>query len=189
MQSFPWLTAMGVVPLLGAVVVAALPSGAAARGKLVALGASLVTLLLFLGAALEFDAGSDQRFQLTELHQWIPQFGVSYSLGVDGIGLVLLALATVLTPVCVLAAWHDVPTVGRREQNYFALLLLVETTMVGVFSSTDVFLFYVFFEVLLIPIYFLIGTYGGPRRQYAAGKFLIYSLLGGLVMQIGRAHV
>ncbi len=184
MQDLPWLTAMGAVPLVGAVVVAALPGGAAARAKLVALGASLVTLALMIGAALTFDAGSEQRFQLTELHEWIPQFGVSYAVGVDGIGLVLLGLAAVLTPVCILAAWNDVPTVGRREQNYFALLLLVETTMVGVFSATDVFLFYVFFEVLLIPVYFLIGTYGGARRQYAAGKFLLYSLLGGLVMLV-----
>ena len=87
-------------------------------------------------------------------------------------------------PVCLLAAWHDVPEVGRRQQNYFALMLVLETFMVGVFAATDVFLFYVFFEAMLIPVYFLIGSYGGLRRQYAAVKFLLFSLTGGLVMLV-----
>jgi NADH-quinone oxidoreductase subunit M len=97
---------------------------------------------------------------------------------------VLIALAAILTPVCMLAAWHDVPGVGRREQNYFALLLVLETMMVGVFAATDVFLFYVFFEAMLIPVYFLIGGFGGARRQYAALKFLMFGLVGGLVMLV-----
>ncbi|GMA87864.1 NADH-quinone oxidoreductase subunit M [Angustibacter aerolatus] len=83
-----------------------------------------------------------------------------------------------------LAAWRDAPEVGRREHHYFALLLVLETMMVGVFSATDVFLFYVFFEAMLIPVYFLIGSYGGPQRQYAAVKFLLYSLAGGLIMLV-----
>jgi NADH-quinone oxidoreductase subunit M len=87
--------------------------------------------------------------------------------------------------VCILAAWHDVPEGGRREKNYFALMLALETFMIGVFAATDVFLFYVFFEAMLIPVYFLIGSFGGPRRQYAAVKFLLFSLAGGLVMLIG----
>ena len=98
--------------------------------------------------------------------------------------LVLIVMAAVLVPVCLLAAWHDVPDTGRRQQTYFALMLVLETFMIGVFAATDVFLFYVFFEAMLIPVYFLIGSYGGPRRQYAAVKFLLYSLLGGLVMLV-----
>ncbi|HEX8497100.1 MAG TPA: NADH-quinone oxidoreductase subunit M [Actinomycetales bacterium] len=192
MQSFPWLTVTGAVPLLGAIAVAALPRALAGRAKIIALAVSLVALALTIGLALQFDLGATTQFQLTEQHAWIPQFGVSYALGLDGIALVLVALAAILTPVCILAAWHDVPTagehdvpgVGRREQNYFALLLVVETMMIGVFSATDVFLFYVFFEAMLIPVYFLIGSFGGPRRQYAAAKFLLYSLLGGLVMLV-----
>ncbi len=184
MGSFPWLTVTGAVPLLGACAIALLPRSLAARARELALGAALVTLALTIAMAVRFDPSTGEQFQLREQHRWIPQFGVSYALGVDGIALVLIALATILTPVCILAAWHDVPAVGRREQNYFALILVLETMMVGVFSATDVFLFYVFFEAMLVPVYFLIGSFGGPQRQYAAVKFLIYSLLGGLVMLV-----
>ena len=184
MQSFPWLTVTGVVPLVGAVVVALLPRALAPRAKVVALAASLVTLVLTIALALRFETGAAEQFQLAERHEWIPQFGVSYALGVDGLALALILMSVVLTPVCLLAAWHDVPEVGRREQNYMALVLVLETMMIGVFSATDVFLFYVFFEAMLIPVYFLIGSFGGPRRQYAAVKFLLYSLLGGLVMLV-----
>src|SRR3954471_4160538 len=98
-------------------------------------------------------------------------------------------MALVLTPVCLLAAWHDVPEEvgprgGQRVKTYFALILVLETMMIGVFAATDVFLFYVFFEAMLIPVYFLIGAFGGPQRQYAAVQFLLYSLLGGLVMLV-----
>ncbi|HEV7173060.1 NADH-quinone oxidoreductase subunit M, partial [Pedococcus sp.] len=185
MTSFPWLTVVGLVPLIGAAVVAALPAGLAGRAKHIALGASLLTLVLGVAAALQFTPGSHAQFQLTEQHEWIPQFGVSYALGVDGIALVMILMAVILAPVCILAAWEDVPEGGAREKNYFALMLVLETFMVGVFAATDVFLFYVFFEAMLIPVYFLIGAYGGPRRQYAAVKFLLFSLAGGLVMLVG----
>ncbi len=184
MTSFPWLTTLLVVPLVGSVVTAALPSRLASRAKHVALGFSVGTLVLAVLAALQFTAGSGRQFQLAEVHEWIPQFGVSYALGVDGIALSLILMAVVLTPVCLVAAWNDVPTGGAREKNYFALMLALETFMVGVFAATDVFLFYVFFEAMLIPVYFLIGSYGGPRRQYAAVKFLLFSLAGGLIMLV-----
>jgi NADH-quinone oxidoreductase subunit M len=184
MTNFPWLTTLGLVPLLGAAVVAALPAGLSHRAKHVALGASGATLVLAVLAALQFRVGSGEQFQLVEQHSWIPQFGVSYALGVDGIALLMILMAAVLTPVCLLAAWHDIPEDGRREQTYFALMLVLETFMIGVFAATDVFLFYVFFEAMLIPVYFLIGSYGGLRRQYAAVKFLLFSLAGGLVMLV-----
>jgi NADH-quinone oxidoreductase subunit M len=184
MSSFPWLTTIGLIPLVGALVVAFLPASLADKAKQVALGFSVVALLFTVAAALEFRPDSTQQFQLQEQHSWIEQFGVSYALGVDGIALVLVVMAAILVPVCLLAAWHDVPEVGKRQQNYFALMLVLETFMIGVFSATDVFLFYVFFEAMLIPVYFLIGSFGGPRRQYAAVKFLLYSLLGGLVMLV-----
>jgi NADH-quinone oxidoreductase subunit M len=183
MSSLPLLTLMMVVPLVGAVVVALLPAGFG-YGRHIALGTSLVTLALAIAAWAGFDTGSSAQFQLTELHPWIPQFGVSYALGVDGMALALIVMATILTPVCLLAAWHDVPEGGRRENTYVALILVLETFMVGVFAATDVFLFYVFFEAMLIPVYFLIGMYGGARRQYAAVKFLLFSLAGGLVMLV-----
>jgi NADH-quinone oxidoreductase subunit M len=184
MSSFPWLTTIGLIPLVGALVVAFLPASLAERARQIALGFSVVVLLFTVAAALQFEAGSSQQFQFSEQHSWIEQFGVSYAVGVDGIALVLIVMSAILVPVCLLAAWHDVPQAGRRQQNYFALMLVLETFMIGVFAATDVFLFYVFFEAMLIPVYFLIGSFGGPRRQYAAVKFLLYSLLGGLVMLV-----
>jgi NADH-quinone oxidoreductase subunit M len=184
MTAFPWLTTIGAVPLIGAIVIFAMPNSLAHRARQVALAVSAVTLVLTVAAALQFQPGSAQQFQLVEQREWIPQLGVSYALGVDGIALALIVMAAVLTPVCLLAAWHDVSEGGARERNYFALTLMLETFMVGVFAATDVFLFYVFFEAMLIPVYFLIGSYGGARRQYAAVKFLLFSLAGGLVMLV-----
>jgi NADH-quinone oxidoreductase subunit M len=184
MSTFPWLTTIGLIPLVGALVVAFLPASLADKAKHVALGFSVVALLFTVAAALQFRADSTEQFQLQEKHSWIELFGASYAVGVDGIALVLIVMAVVLVPVCLLAAWHDVPEVGKRQQNYFALMLVLETFMVGVFAATDVFLFYVFFEAMLIPVYFLIGSYGGSRRQYASVKFLLFSLLGGLVMLV-----
>ena len=107
-MDFPWLTTLAVVPLVGAVVVAALPSGRDLLAKQVALVISLVPLAMTIAMALQFDSGSAEMFQFSEVHEWIPQFGVSYALGIDGIALVLIAMATVLTPVCILASWHDI---------------------------------------------------------------------------------
>ena len=182
MTDFPWLTTLAAVPLVGAVAVAALPKGRDLLAKQVAFAVSLVPLAMTVWLALDFDANSKAMFQYAEVHEWIPQFGVSYALGVDGIALVLIALATVLTPVCILASWHDVDADRRSVKGYFALLLLLETFMVGVFAATDVFLFYVLFEAMLVPMYFIIGSYGGAQRSYAAVKFLLYSLVGGLLM-------
>ncbi|MBC7308414.1 MAG: NADH-quinone oxidoreductase subunit M [Tetrasphaera sp.] len=185
MTDLPWLTILMVVPLVGSLVVAILPS--AETAKQTALGISLVTLALGVVAAAQFQTGSGEQFQLVEEHSWIPQFGVSYALGVDGIALTLILLALVLTPVCLLAAWNDLEgeaASGRRVQTYFALMLVLVTFMVGVFAATDVFLFYVFFEAMLIPVYFLIGSFGGAHRRYAAIKFLLFSLLGGLIMLV-----
>ncbi|GAB3759035.1 NADH-quinone oxidoreductase subunit M [Yimella radicis] len=186
MSNFPWLTTIGVVPLVGAIVIGCLPKAAAASARLVALVFSLITLGLGIAAATQFKTGgSGQQFQLTETHTWIKQFGVSYALGVDGIALALILMSLVLVPIAILAAWRDVEddTPGRQKA-YYALLLVLATFMVGVFAATDVFLFYVFFEAMLIPVYFLIGQFGGPRRQYAAVKFLIFSLASGLVMLV-----
>ncbi len=182
METFPWLTVLLVLPLVGSLLVAALPAAMADKAKGVALFFSLATLAVAIGAVTQFQANSLEQFQLTEVHEWIPSFGVSYALGVDGIALSLIVMSAVLVPICILAGWHDIPEGGAREKNYFALTLSLLAFMVGVFAATDVFLFYVFFEAMLIPVYFLIGSYGGPGRQYAAVKFLLFSLAGGLVM-------
>ncbi|GGK82532.1 NADH-quinone oxidoreductase subunit M [Ornithinimicrobium pekingense] len=182
-MNFPWLTTLLVLPLVGALVVALLPRASTAV-RPVALGFSLATLAVGLGALTQYRTGSSEQFQLTEVHSWIPQFGVSYALGVDGISLTMILLGLVLVPVCILAAWNDVPVDGRRQHVYFSLMLTLLAAMVGVFAAIDVFLFYVFFEAMLIPVYFLIGMFGGARRWKAATTFLLYSLVGGLIMLV-----
>jgi len=210
--TFPWLTVLGLIPLVGTAVLLALPRRKEQLQKVVALVTSLVVLVVTILACAAFDPKGD-RFQFTQAYDWIPAFGVQYAVGADGIALVLIALIAVLVPVVILASWHDsdavVPSAAstsvdpdgggagsvrvgstaeaprarlRSVKAFFALLLVLETMMIGVFAATDVFLFYVFFEAMLIPMYFLIGSYGGPRRSYAAMKFLLFSLAGGLLM-------
>src|SRR4029078_299899 len=186
-MDFPWLTTLAAVPLVGAAVVAALPSGRDLLAKRAAFVISLVPLAMTIAMALQFDSGSREMFQFSEVHEWIPELGVRYALGIDGIALVLIAMATVLTPVCILASWHDVDGAqqgdrARNAKGYFALLLLLETFMIGVFAATDFFFFYILFDAMLVPMYFIIGSYGGAQRSYAAVKFLLYSLVGGLLM-------
>jgi NADH-quinone oxidoreductase subunit M len=183
MSNSHWLTTLLVVPLIGAVVVALLPKARPLLAKQVALLFSVATFALTLVVALKFD-NSVSGFQFTEKYSWISSFGVSYGLGVDGIALVLIALAAILVPIVMISGWNDADESRGSVNGYFALILVLETMMIGVFAATDVFLFYVFFEAMLVPMYFLIGRYGGPQRSYAAVKFLLYSLLGGLLMLV-----
>jgi NADH-quinone oxidoreductase subunit M len=177
-----------------------------ALAKWLALAFSLVTLVVVIVIAVKFQVGGPN-YQFTENYSWIPAFGVHYALGVDGIALVLIGMSVVLMPVVILASWHDADGAGPGGQppqgpalsgglpappyppghstkTYFALMMVLETMMIGVFAATDVFLFYVFFEAMLVPMYFMIGSFGVGRRQYAAVKFLLYSLLGGLLMLV-----
>ena len=194
MSSFPYLTVTAGAPLVGVLAIAALPKARAALAKPIALVFSLVTLGFAIADAVAFKTGGPQ-YQLTEKYQWIPSFHIDYALGVDGVALVLILMTAVLVPVVMLAAWNDAeegdgsapapestPSGKRSVRAYFGLLLVLETMMVGVFAAEDIFLFYVLFEALLIPGYFLIGSFGGARRSYAAVKFLLYNLLGGLLM-------
>jgi NADH-quinone oxidoreductase subunit M len=203
MSNFPWLTVAGAIPLIGAVVIGltpgrSAPGGAADRRardllvKRIALVTTVVTLGIVSAMAAQYNTGGP-RFQFTQTYQWIPQFGVHYAVGVDGIALVLILMSVVLMPVVVLASWNDVegesnpagePPARRSVKSYFSMMLVLETMMIGVFAATDVFLFYVFFEAMLIPMYFMIGSFGVGQRQYAAVKFLLYSLLGGLLMLV-----
>jgi len=194
MNGFPWLTVAGAIPLAGAIIVALVPSLPAdsapgdveARSRLVkvlTLAVSVITLVWVIVMATRFNP-SGPTFQLTEQYSWIPQFGVHYALGVDGIALVLIGMTVVLMPMVVLASWHDADNARRSPKSYFAMMLVLETMMIAAFSATDVFLFYVFFEAMLVPMYFMIGSFGVGPRQYAAVKFLLYSLLGGLLMLV-----
>jgi NADH-quinone oxidoreductase subunit M len=162
-------------------VVAFIPSRKSQLAKVVALGWSLAVLALSIVMWIAFEVGGD-RFQFRESYPWIPSWGVRFTLEADGIALVMLMLIAVLVPLVILASWHDAEQSKRSVPIYFALLLTLECTMIGVFAASDIFLFYVFFEVMLVPMYFIIGSYGGARRQYAAVKFFLYSLVGGLFM-------
>ncbi|WP_230590173.1 NADH-quinone oxidoreductase subunit M [Rhodococcus globerulus] len=187
---FPALTFLWLLPLVGAAVVVALPARMSHVAKSVALAVSLGVLAIGVALAITFDRGG-QQFQFVERHSWIPAFGTSYSLGLDGIALVLVLLTAVLVPLLLVAGWNDVPAVPaetpdepprRLPHTYFALILVVESMVLLSFSALDVLLFYIFFEAMLIPMYFLIGGFGGANRSRAAVKFLLYNLLGGLVM-------
>ncbi|NUS05727.1 MAG: NADH-quinone oxidoreductase subunit M, partial [Nonomuraea sp.] len=162
------------VPVVGAIVVALLPKGSDKLAKQATLLFSLVTLVLTGVMAAGFKPDGD-RFQFKAEYDWIPSFGVKFGVGVDGVALVLIALSVVLVPIVVLASWHDADgvktadgtliTPKRSVKTYFSLLLVLETMMIGVFAATDIFLFYVFFEAMLIPMYFMIGSYGGAQRS------------------------
>jgi NADH-quinone oxidoreductase subunit M len=206
-MTIPWLSILALLPAVGAV--ALIFSGVKAA-KHVALVVSLITLAFALYiATTQFSIGGGM--QLVEQAPWIKPLGVYYALGLDGIGLTLVLLVVIITPVVIIASWRDfepadmgaepfdklstAPVEGANPTGaaivapkydarmFFALVLAVQSCALYLFLATDVFLFYVFFEVILIPMYFLIGGFGpGPRRTYAAAKFLIFGLLGGFVM-------
>ncbi|HEX6235305.1 MAG TPA: NADH-quinone oxidoreductase subunit M [Jiangellaceae bacterium] len=180
-MSFPWLTTLIALPALGAVLTALVPEGMERVAKRLALGASLVTAALAITAGIAF-ASDDAAVQFTEQYTWIEAFGVHWALGADGIRITMIVLTAVITPIVLLAMWREAEPEGRRPKPYFALLLLLEAMVIGAFAAQDLLLFYILFEAMLIPMYFLIGMYGGPKRQYAAVKFLLYNLLGGLIM-------
>ena len=192
MQTLPWLTILIVVPLAASAVLWLVPQ-LRRVAQPVALAVSLVVLAGAVVMATQFDVARAGTQQLTELTPWIPALGVSYALGVNGLGLVMVLLSAFLVPIVLLSSWRDPSGApqepdeepadrDRRRAGYVALVLALEAMMIGVFAARDVVLFYVLFEAMLVPVYFLIGLYGGPRRRYAAVKFLIYSLVGGLVM-------
>jgi NADH-quinone oxidoreductase subunit M len=181
MSSFPYLSILTVAPAVGGVVVTFLPKDKPDLVKRVALGWSVAVLGLAVAMWIGFNAGGP-RFQFRESYRWIPVWDARLTFATDGIALVMLALIALLVPLVILASWHDAEGSKRSVPLYFGLLLFLEATMIGVFAAADVFLFYVFFEVMLVPMYFLIGSYGGQRRQYAAVKFFLYSLVGGLFM-------
>jgi len=177
-----WLLALLVAPLVGAVLVMLVPKGNEKLAKQLGLLISVVVFGLSVAMALQFVVARAAEFQFTYSVSWISSFNINFALGVDGIALVLIALSTSLVPIVLLAGWHDADGARGSVRGYVALILVLEAAMVGVFAATDLFLFYVFFEAMLVPVYFLIGRYGGPRRNYAAVKFLLYSLFGGLLM-------
>ncbi len=176
----PLLSLVLLTPLAGMLVLLFLP---AQNKKLVRLWANIAGFLSFLVSVplvLQFDK-SLAGFQFTEDLNWIPFLGARYMLGLDGISLLLVMLTTVMSFLAILCSWS---AVEHRLKSYYAMLLLLETGMIGVFLALDFFLFYVFWEVVLVPMYFLIGVWGGPRKLYAAIKFFLYTLTGSVLMLV-----
>ena len=174
------LTIVTFTPALGALLLLFLNRTNIRAIRAIAVTTAALSFLFSLHLVAHFDSGSPE-FQYVINAPWIPSFGISYHMGVDGISLFLVLLTTVLTPLAMLASW----SITERTKEYFIFMLLLETGMVGVFCSLDLFLFYVFWEVMLIPMYFLIGIWGGDRRIYSAMKFVLYTMIGGVLMLVG----
>ena len=190
---FPWLTVLALLPAVGALALIVVKGAGA---KMLALVVSLIAFVISVVLLIAYNPGAGMQF--SEQAAWIKPLGVYYALGLDGIGITLVLLVTIVTPLVIIASWNDFDADGQPawvaagdqsapppkydSRVFFALVLAVESCALFLFLATDVFLFYVFFEVILIPMYFLIGGFGGARRSYAAAKFLIFGLLGGFVM-------
>ncbi len=175
------LTTMGALPLLGSLFIALMPAANTKLIKQIALAVSLLVAGVGISAALGFEANQNG-FQYVEKYSWIPALGINYQLGVDGISLILILLSVLLVPIVIVGGWNESENGRFSVKTFYVLILILETMMIGVFAATDLFLFYVFFEAMLVPVYFLIGGYGSGARQAAAVKFLLYSLFGGLLM-------
>ncbi|ASW88332.1 NADH-quinone oxidoreductase subunit M [Mycobacterium intracellulare] len=182
MTSVPWLSVLWLVPLAGAVLIILMPPGLRQLAKWTGLVFGVATLAVAIVVTLGFKTGGAP-YQFVEKHQWIPAFGAGYTLGVDGIAVVLVLLTAVLIPVLQIAGWNDGGQRTRGVHAYVALTLAIESMVLISVIALDVLLFYVFFEAMLIPMYFLIGGFGGGSgRSRAAVKFLLYNLFGGLIM-------
>src|SRR3954447_22659004 len=173
------------LPIAAAVVIAFFPKTAANAIKGFGLLAALATFIASLGILSGFKEGV-AGFQLTESLAWIPQWGIRYGLGVDGISLWLILLTTLLTPVVFLSSWN---TIHKHPKEYVISFLIMEAAMIGVFVATDLILFYVFFELTLLPMYLVIGVWGGANRIYAAIKFFLFTIAGSLLMLLGIIYL
>jgi NADH-quinone oxidoreductase subunit M len=179
-NDFPWLSWLVFFPLLSAALIAVLPGASGRAIRWLATAASLAELAFSLPLWWRYVPGQEG-WQFAEQRAWLPGLGASYHLGVDGVAVLLTLLTTVLTPIVVVSAWS---AVEKREREFYALLLVLEAAMLGTFFSLDLLLFYVFWEAMLIPMYLLIGVWGGARRVYAAVKFFLYTMAGSVLMLV-----
>ncbi len=178
MMGFPVLTVLTFLPMAGAVLVLLLGNDRTARW--IALLATLATLAVSAPLYQQFDKTSSE-LQFVESADWIPSFNITYSMGVDGISLPFIFLAALLSVLCIGASWAAVRT---RVREFYAALLVAETAMIGLFAASNVFLFFIFWELMLVPVFLLIGVWGGPGRVYAAMKFLLFTLAGSVLMLV-----
>ncbi len=183
MDQFPFLSLLTFLPLIGAFFILSVRGDetiVVRNARWAALYTSAFTFFLSLYLLLRFDPNIDT-FQFVEKNEWLPALGLTYHMGVDGISLFFILLSTFLTPICILASWHSVK---KRVKEYMVAFLVLETLMIGTFCALDTILFYVFFEAVLIPMFLIIGIWGGPRRVYASFKFFLYTLLGSVLMLV-----
>ena len=175
------LTIIMLLPLIGAALIAFLPAAQERLVKQVALATTVIVAVATIVKALNFNVDNTD-LQFRQSYSWISSFGINWALGVDGIALVLILMSVILAPIVILGGWNESEGGRFGVKTFYILILVLETMVIGVFVATDLFLFYVLFEAMLIPIYFLIGGYGSGERAAAAVKFLLYSLFGGLLM-------
>ncbi len=185
LQAIPILSLLTFLPLLGALLVALMPSKEFGMIKVFAVAWSALVFVLSLPLLAAFEPGT-AAMQFTEMQDWIPELGIGYRVGVDGISLLLVMLTTFLTPLVILSAFS---AVEKGMKGFMFSLLFLETGMLGTLVATDIFLFYVFWELMLIPMYFLIGIWGGANRIYAAVKFFIYTMVGSLFMLVALLYL
>ena len=178
---YPILSTIIALPLIGALMIVLMKRSQGAVIRWTALLVSLATFLLSMPLYSYFDKTTPD-MQFTETHAWVPSWGVNYALGVDGISVLFVLLATLLSILCVTVSWNSIT---EKTKEFYAALLLIEASMVGVFGSLDLFLFYIFWEAMLIPMFILIGVWGGANRVYAAIKFFLYTLVGSVLMLVG----
>jgi NADH-quinone oxidoreductase subunit M len=181
----PLLSVTIFLPAVAGVLILFLPRGRDHAARRIGLAASLASLFLSLAVAARFDP-ANPGFQFVEKASWIPSLGISYQVGVDGISLFLILLTAILTPIAILASWRSIQ---ERVREFHAALLFLTTGILGVFASLDLALFYVFWEVMLIPMYLLIGIWGSGNRVYAAVKFFLYTMVGSLLMLLGIIYL
>ena len=185
MQNWPLLSLLIWLPILGGVFVLALGERRPQAARWVSLAIALLVFVLSLPLFIGFDYAAIG-MQFVERRQWIPAFDIQYHLGADGISVALIILTTLTTALVLVGAWT---AIDRRVNQYYAAMLILEGLMIGVFSAVDALLFYVFFEGMLIPMFIIIGVWGGPRRVYASIKFFLYTFLGSVFMLIGLVYL
>ncbi len=181
MTNFPWLSVITFAPMIGVLFILLIrgnPEVEARNTRAVALWTSLITFAVSMGIWVKFD-NAIVGFQFEEKAVWMESLGLAYHLGVDGISMFFILLSTLLTVLCIAASWISITD---RVKEYMISFLVLETLMIGMFSALDLVLFYVFFEGVLIPMFLIIGVWGGPRRNYAAFKFFLYTLVGSVLM-------
>ena len=178
------LTVVLFTPLVGSLVLLFVPRDSVTAHRVIGNFFGFLGLIVSLPLIWRFSLDpSAPRYQFPETHDWIPSIGAHYSLGIDGISLLLVILTTLLGAISILSSWSAIKI--RTKEYYILLFLLLQVGMLGVFMSLDFFLFYMFWEVMLVPMYFLIGVWGSDRRLYAAIKFFLYTLVGSVIMLLG----